>query len=58
MAAATITQSMLINYIGTPRSLFATRKDRFTKDLLAFLRGWISKREEFSVGIFDALDVS
>jgi non-heme chloroperoxidase len=38
-AAAGIKQSTLIEYDGAPHGLFATHKDRLTKDLLAFLRG-------------------
>ena len=37
-AAAGIKQSMLVEYDGAPHGLFATHKDRFTKDLLKFLR--------------------
>lgn len=37
-AAAGIKQSRLIEYDGAPHGLFATNKDSFTKDLLAFLR--------------------
>jgi non-heme chloroperoxidase len=36
-AAAGISGSTLIEYEGAPHGLFATHKDRFTKDLLAFL---------------------
>ena len=37
-AAAGIKQSKLIEYEGAPHGLFATHKDQFTKDLLAFLK--------------------
>ena len=36
-AAAGIRNSKLIEYEGAPHGLFATHKERFTKDLLAFL---------------------
>ncbi|WP_375452348.1 alpha/beta fold hydrolase [uncultured Devosia sp.] len=38
-AAKGIAQSTLIEYEGAPHGLFATHKERFTADLLAFLRG-------------------
>ena len=37
-AAAGIKQSMLVEYDGAPHGLFATHKERLTKDLLQFLR--------------------
>ena len=37
-AAKGIAQSTLIEYDGAPHGLFATEKERLTKDLLAFLR--------------------
>ena len=37
-AAIGIAQSTPIEYDGAPHGLFATEKERFTKDLLAFLR--------------------
>ena len=38
-AAKGIAQSTLIEYDGAPHGLFATEKERFTRDLLAFLKG-------------------
>ena len=38
-AAKAIAQSELIEYDGAPHGLFATHKDRFTADLLSFVRG-------------------
>ena len=38
-AAAGIRQSQLIEYDGAPHGLFATHQEKFTTDLLAFLRG-------------------
>lgn len=38
-AAAGIKNSVLIEYDGAPHGLFATHKNRFTKDLLDFLQG-------------------
>lgn len=38
-AAAGILGSQFIEYEGAPHGLFATHKEKFTKDLLAFLRG-------------------
>ncbi len=38
-AAKGISQSTLIEYDGAPHGLFATEKERFTRDLLAFLKG-------------------
>jgi non-heme chloroperoxidase len=38
-AAKGIANSTLIEYDGAPHGLFATHKERFTKDLLAFVRG-------------------
>lgn len=38
-AAKGIAQSQLIEYDGAPHGLFATHKEKFTADLLAFLRG-------------------
>lgn len=37
-AASGIKQAKLLEYEGAPHGLFATHKDRFTKDLLAFLK--------------------
>ena len=37
-AAAAIKQSKILEYEGARHGLFATHKDRFTKDLLAFLK--------------------
>lgn len=34
-----IASSTLIEYDGAPHGLFATEKERFTRDLLAFLKG-------------------
>ncbi len=38
-AAKGIAQSTLLEYDGAPHGLFATEKERLTRDLLAFLRG-------------------
>jgi non-heme chloroperoxidase len=38
-AAKGIASSTLIEYDGAPHGLFATEKERFTRDLLAFLKG-------------------
>ena len=38
-AAAGIAQAQLIEYSGAPHGLNVTEKDRFTEDLLAFVRG-------------------
>ena len=38
-AAKGIANSTLIEYDGAPHGLFASHKERFTKDLLAFVRG-------------------
>ena len=38
-AAKGIANSTLIEYDGAPHGLFATHKERFTKDLLAFVKG-------------------
>jgi pimeloyl-ACP methyl ester carboxylesterase len=38
-AAKGIAQSTLIEYDGAPHGLFATHKERFTQDLLKFVRG-------------------
>ncbi|HEX8447220.1 MAG TPA: alpha/beta hydrolase [Sphingomonas sp.] len=38
-AAAGITQAQLIEYSGAPHGLTVTEKDRFTEDLLAFVKG-------------------
>ena len=38
-AAKGIANATLIEYDGAPHGLFATHKDRFTKDLLAFVQG-------------------
>jgi non-heme chloroperoxidase len=38
-AAAGIRSSQLIEYEGSPHGLFATDKEKFTSDLLTFLRG-------------------
>ena len=38
-AAKGIAQSTLIEYDGAPHGLFATEKERFTRDLLAFVKG-------------------
>jgi pimeloyl-ACP methyl ester carboxylesterase len=37
-AAKGIANSRLVEYDGAPHGLFATEKDRLTRDLLAFLR--------------------
>jgi pimeloyl-ACP methyl ester carboxylesterase len=38
-AAKGISQSTLIEYEGAPHGLFATDKDRLSKDLIDFIRG-------------------
>ena len=38
-SAKGISNATLIEYDGAPHGLFATHKDRFTKDLLAFVKG-------------------
>ncbi len=38
-AAKGIAEAQLIEYEGSPHGLFATDKERFTKDLLAFVKG-------------------
>ena len=39
IAAKGIAHAKLIEYEGAPHGLFATDKDRFSRDLVAFIRG-------------------